>query len=129
MIKAKEDLLREMQEGEPLSEEEMKQRLEKISKNINLKLPTIKTMDGFADLPEKMATADLKKEMLRNDKMMEFLREENEELKRENRKIAEEQTKEIIKAQKEGEKKGIMKVILIEFIVAIASGLILTFIS
>lgn len=61
--------------------------------------------------------------------MKEFLREENEELKRENRKIAEEQTKEIIKAQKEGEKKGIMKVILIEFIVAIASGLILTFIS
>lgn len=129
MIKTKEDLLREMQEGEPLSEEEMKQRLEKISKNINLKLPTIKTMDGFADLPEKMATADLKKEMLRNDKMMEFLREENEEIKRENRKIAEEQTKEIIKAQKEGEKKGIIKAILIEFIVAIVSGLILTFIS
>ena len=92
MIKTKEDLLREMQEGEPLSEEEMKQRLEKISKNINLKLPTIKTMDGFADLPEKMATADLKKEMLRNDKMMEFLREENEELKRENSRTAEKQT-------------------------------------
>lgn len=61
--------------------------------------------------------------------MKEFLREENEELKRENRRIAEEQTKKTIKAQKEEEKNGIMKVILIEFIVAIASGLILTFIS
>jgi len=59
----------------------------------------------------------------------EFLIEEDKELKRENHKIAEEQTKEIIKAQKEGEKKGKIKIILIEFIVAVVSELILTLIS
>lgn len=78
MNKAKEDLFREMQEG-ILDEEKRGQELEKTlrGKNLNLinlpktniDLPKInykglqrnKAMDGFSNLPKKLATADLKK--------------------------------------------------------------------
>lgn len=75
MSKTKEDLLWEMQEG-ILDEEKRGQELEKTLRGKNLNLPKAninlpkinyeglqrnKTMNGFSNLPKKLATADLKK--------------------------------------------------------------------